>query len=112
MSPRTESAQSELELSADLDELRQLRRQLDRLAVGHEFGTAFEDGDASLVVEVGAKRHPGASGGEQRPADGLRDDAVLAANLGDVEVVHLMSGEQRGVLVLEPLAQRDVSVPG
>src|SRR5215208_6163089 len=46
------SSQREPELGADLDELRQLGCQLERVAVGHELGTAFEDGDAALVVEV------------------------------------------------------------
>jgi hypothetical protein len=61
----TTSAQRELELSADLDELRQPGCQLDGIAVWHELGTAFEDGDAALVVEVGAERHAGVSAREQ-----------------------------------------------
>jgi hypothetical protein len=65
MSPRTESRQPEVELGADLEELRQLRRELERLAVGHQLGAAFEDGDATCVVEVRAERHAGVPAREQ-----------------------------------------------
>src|SRR3954452_8780489 len=105
------SAQREVELGADLDELRQLGRELDGIAVGHQLGPAFEDGDAALVVEIRADRQAGISAREQRPADRLRDDAILAADLRDVEMIDLVSGEQEGVLVLEPRRRRRRAPP-
>lgn len=99
---------SEAELAADEHEVGKVGGERLRIVACDEAGAAFEERVAGEVVKVAGEADAGVAVFEEAAGDGLRDDPVLAAHLGQVQVAHAMGGEQPRVAAGESRAQGDV----